>query len=296
MDSDSDTSPGHYLVRRELLIPALAAPFAGLIGAFLLAWPWRAFELPGTAGSLTPPSIALLGSVAFGGAFAIRHRLPLGLITWPPGALGAIVLLTTGFISREFDPLAGVVALVSYGLIYLLVLLVSISLMDKGVHLAISYASFFILTQALRFPVFEAAGGIENATALTAVAALRSLGEASAGIWLAHRLVTASEGSGAGVARWLVLLVACHGILACWEGPLLAGTLSFATAGAQVLRWLGLVLVQVGLIFALSRIRRAFTHFAVVEYVRQKDGPPNASSSSAGTRRQGPTPRSRRRR
>ena len=288
MDPEPEAPNRGYLVKRERLTLMLALPFAGLGAAFLASWPWRALDLPGTVGSLTPIGMLLLVGVAGGGVFAIGRRLPLGLITWPPAALGAVVLLSTGFISREFDPFTGITALAVYAIAYLLVLLVSIRLMEHGLHVAMGYATLFILSQGLRFPVFETVDGISGATALTAAAAARSLGEAAIAVWLARRLVTAQEGGGGRVALGLVALAASHGATASWEGPLLADTLSLATAGAQAFRWLGLLLMQLGLIFAISRIKHAFTHFAVVEYVRQEEAP--------GPEPEPPTPRQRRRR
>lgn len=291
---EPEAPSGGYLVRRERLTLMLALPFAGVTVSFLASWPWRALDLPGTAGSLTPVGMLLLLAVAGGGVFAIGRRLPLGLITWPPAALSAVVLLATGFVSGEFEPFAGAAALIVYALAYLLVVLVSIRLIDHGAHLAMGYAALFVLGHALRFPVFETADGISGASALTAAAAVRSLGEAAIAVWLARRLVTAPEGGGAKVVWALVALAASHGFTASWEGPALAGTLSVSNAGAQVIRWLGLLLIQLGFIFAITRLRHAFSHFAVVEYVRQEEAPPAAAAQP--DRRRRPTPRARRRR
>jgi hypothetical protein len=205
-----------------------------------------------------------------------------------------VVFLSSGFIAREFDPFAGITAIAVYAIAYLLVLLVSIRLMEHGLHVAMGYAALFIVSQTLRFPVFETAEGISSATALTAVAAARSLGEAVVAVWLARRLVTAQEGGGGKVALGLVALAASHGFTASWEGPLLADTLTLGTAGAQAFRWLGLLLMQLGLIFAISRIKHAFDHFAVVEYVRQEQTPDQAAAPKSQRRK--PTYRARRRR
>ena len=236
--------------------------------------------------------------VGLAGIFALRRRLPMGLITWPPGAIGAVALVTTGLVATEFDPATGAAALVIYGVLYLLVLLVAISLLDHGLPIAIGYTVFFVLTQATRFPVFEAEETIANASLFTAAAALRSVIEIAALAWLARRLVTAPPGEASGSAWGLVFLAAAHGLLASWEGPLLVGDLSPVTAAAQMARWLGLVLMQLGLVFSLSRLRRAFSHF---------DPRPTDDSDTPSQRepleprpfyrrRRRPTPRTRRRR
>ena len=298
VEATSPPGPERLLVRREWLLAALALPFAGLFAASIVSWPWRVLGLPGVSGGLTPPGIVLMIGVAAAGIFAMRQRLPMSLLTWPPGAIGAVVLVATGLVATEFDPSTGFAALAIYGAMYLLVLLVAVSLLDHGLPVAIGYTAFFVLTQATRFPVFEMEEAIANASLFTAAAALRSVVEVAAVAWFARRLVTAPVGEANGSAWALVLLAGAHGILASWEGPLLVGDLSLVTASAQAVRWLGLVLMQLGLVFSLSRLRRAFAHF---EPRPTGDGtPPDQREPSRPRpfyrRSRRPTPRTRRRR
>ena len=257
-----------FWVRQERLTLVLAAPLLGLFAASAVSWPWLAAGLPGSLGSLTPPGIALLAIVAFAGAFAVRQRLPMSLFTWPSAAQGAIVLLTTGLLALAGGELAGAAALTAYAVIYLFVLLFAISLTQHGAALPVAFAALFVGTQAFRFPVFETVEpALERAALFTLAAALLALAELAAVVWAARRFITAPEDGAMRAATLLVGVVALHGVLASWQGPLLVGELSAGAAVAQALRWLGLVVVQVGLVWAAVRVRRAFAHFERTEYV-----------------------------
>ncbi len=265
---DAGGRPPRFTVRRERLTLAVAAPLAGLFLASAVSWPWLAAGLPGALGDLTPPGVVLLAVVAFAGAFAIRRRLPMALLTWPPAAQGAIVLLTTGLLAREGGELAGLTALIAYAVIYLFVLVFAISLSRHGAALPVAFAALFVSTQAFRFPVFEAAEpALERAALFTLAAALLALAELAAVVWAARRFVAAPEEGALRAAGLIVGVAALHGVLACWQGPLLVGELSAGAAGGQALRWLGLVVIQVGLVWAAVRLRRAFAHFERTEFV-----------------------------
>ncbi|MDE2764815.1 MAG: hypothetical protein OXI25_00080 [Chloroflexota bacterium] len=265
---DAGGRPPRFWVRRERLTLALAAPLAGLFLASAVSWPWLAAGLPGAFGSLTPPGIVILAVVVFAGAFAIRRRLPMALLTWPPAGQGAIVLLTTGFLARGGEELAGAAALVAYAVIYLFVLVFAISLSRHGAALPVAFTALFVGTQALRFPVFETAEpAISGAAPFTLAAAALALAELAALTWAARRFVSAPEEGAMRAAALIVGVAALHGALAGWQGPLLVGELSVGAAAGQALRWLGLVVVQVGLVWAAVRLRRAFAHFERTEYV-----------------------------
>ena len=157
------------------------------------------------------------------------------------------MLLTTGFLARGGEELAGAAALVAYAVIYLFVLVFAISLSRHGAALPVAFTALFVGTQALRFPVFETAEpAISGAAPFTLAAAALALAELAALTWAARRFVSAPEEGAMRAAALIVGVAALHGALAGWQGPLLVGELSVGAATGQALRWLGLVVVQVG--------------------------------------------------
>ena len=158
--------------RRKLLL-TLGAPYALLLLASLVAWPWRALDVPGTIGTLTPPSFVLLVFTLSASTYAMRRRLPLSMITWLPAGQGAIVLLATGFFAGGTpNELTGLAFIVSYVFIFLIVLALTTAIASNGGPIAISFMGFFVFTQAMRFPIFEVAtdGPVPAASFFTLVA------------------------------------------------------------------------------------------------------------------------------
>ena len=253
---DPQTTPAD---RTRLLI-TLGTPFMLLFLSSLVAWPWRALEIPGSVGSLTPPSFILLIATVAGSTFALRRRLPLSMITWLPAGQGAIVLLATGFFTGgDATEITAIAFLIAYILIYLIVLILSVIISNNGGQLGVSFVSFFILTQAARFPIFE----VESTTSLswapffTFIAALFSICEIIVLVWLARRIVEADDRSGAKTTLLLAALAVSHGIVACWQDPLLRGTMGIAEMLEQSFRWLMLVGIQLGMAAVLIRFRIA---------------------------------------
>ena len=58
MSTGPEEPPG-YVVSRERLFVTLGAPFALLVAASVVAWPWQLLDLPAAVGTLTPPSAGL---------------------------------------------------------------------------------------------------------------------------------------------------------------------------------------------------------------------------------------------
>ena len=256
----SGLPPESRLADRRRLLLTLGAPYALLLLASLVAWPWRAFDVPGVIGTLPAPAFLLLAAAVGGSTIALRRRLPLNMITWLPAGQGAIVLLATGlFTIGPRDELTGLAFLIAYGVVFLIVLAISTVIASQSGALAIGLMAFFIFTQAARFPVFEvdAPAAIEGATALTLAAALTATAEIALMAWLARRLVEAADVSAGRSALAVVGLVVAHGALACWQDPALNGVLSFTTAAEQLVRWLLFIGIQLGMAAVLIRIRRA---------------------------------------
>jgi hypothetical protein len=295
----------NYVVSRERLLLFLAAPFALLLGASLISWPWRSLSLPGAVGSLTPPGILLLVLVVVAAMYALQRRLPMGLITWLPAGQGALVLLTTGFAARSSDAFVGIGVIAAYVIIYLIVLAFALIIAGSSVPLAMSFVAFFVLTQAARFPVFSVDAETPTAASevLTLLAFLIAAAELGFLAWLARRLIEAPEGQGGGVALIIVALAVFHGLLAAWEDPALRGDLSFVAIVEQFVRWLFLVGIQMGMAFALIRLRRSWSvepRWAepAPEDMPARVGETQATISDWPSARKGgrPTPRRRRRR
>lgn len=193
--------------------------------------------------------------------YALRRRLPLSLISWPPVGQGALFMLTTGFLPRsDTSSTSSIAVLSAYSVIFLFVLVMSTELAKHGVYLSISFVSLFILTQTTRFPVFETSSGITamDPTLLTLGAFVRCLIELMLITWLLMKLVEDSQTNGRRVALGLVLLTAAHGVLASWEVPLLNGDLALTTATAQAIQWMILIGIQYGMAIGLAKMRQAW--------------------------------------
>ena len=298
--------------RRKLLL-TLGAPYALLLLASLVAWPWRALDIPGAIGTLTPPSFVLLVFTLSASTYAMRRRLPLSMITWLPAGQGAIVLLATGFFAGGTpNELTGLAFIVSYVFIFLIVLALTTAIASNGGPIAISFMGFFVFTQAMRFPIFEAAtdGPVPAASFFTLVAVILAAAEVVVLAWLARRLVEAADESTIPSALWITAFVLAHGVLAGWEEPLLRGTLTFLDFSEQVLRWLTLAGIQLGMAAVLIRFRRAqFREQAIQEAapveqpaLPEESPPPEPEPEAARERRTRPqhggrpTPRRRRQR
>lgn len=252
--------PESRLADRRKLLLTLGAPYAVLLLASLVAWPWRALDVPGVIGTIPAPAFLLLAAAVGGSTIALRRRLPLNMLTWLPAGQGAIVLLATGlFTIGPQDELTGLAFLIAYGVVFLIVLAISTVIASQSGALAISLMAFFIFTQAARFPVFEADAPVPigGATALTLAAALLATAEIALMAWLARRLVEAADVSAGRSALAIVGLVVAHGALACWQDPALNGVLSLTTAAEQFVRWLLFIGIQLGMAAVLIRIRRA---------------------------------------
>ncbi|MEX2431528.1 MAG: hypothetical protein WD645_06375 [Dehalococcoidia bacterium] len=260
-----------YVVSRERLTLTLALPFLLLFAASLVAWPWRAWGLP-IAGTVTPLSVVLLAAVVAGSLYAIRRKLPMGMITWVPAGQGAIAMLGTGFLPPDADPWIGLaIIIVAYSIVFLLLLGLAVAVASHGVHLAVSMVAFFVMAQATRFPIFEAEPDpITGASLLTLAAALRALVEVGVLAWLATRLVTAPPDQ-AKLWTWAIVgLTLAHGVLASWEDPLRLGEFTLSQVTGRMLWWSMLVAIPLGMVTVLARLKRSWS----------SDGP--ASSDDAG--------------
>ncbi len=247
-------------IRRERLGFTLALPFTILLAASFVSWPWRALDLPGVVGTLAPPGIVLLALAIATSMYALRLNLPVSMITWLPAGQGAIVVMTTGFLGGTADAALGIGAIVAYAFVYLLVLGIALAVAGDSAKLAIAFVAFFVLTQATRFPIFEAdaAEPIAAASLLTLLAGARAVVEIAALVWLARRLVEAPDEEARLPALAIAALALGHGLMTSWEGPLLAGELSVAAAAEQAFGWLIAVTIQLGPALVLIRLRRTW--------------------------------------
>ena len=138
--------------RRRLLL-TLGAPYALLLLASLVEWPWRALGAPGVVGALTPPSFILLAFSVGASTYALRRKLPLSMITWLPAGQGAIVLLATGFFAGGAqDQLTGLAFIIAYGFIFLIVLAVATAIASNGAPVAVAFVAFFALDAGRALP------------------------------------------------------------------------------------------------------------------------------------------------
>lgn len=299
------TAPEHRLADRRKLLITLGAPYALLLLASLVEWPWRTLGAPGVIGALTPPSLVLLALSVAASAYALRRKLPLSMITWLPAGQGAVVLLATGFFAGGAqDQLTGLAFIIAFGFVYLLVLAIATAIASNGAPVAVAFVAFFALTQAARFPVFGSDGGGAGAGAglLTLAAFARAAIELAVLAWLARRLVEAADSSAMSASLWIVALALGHGALAGWEDPALRGALTLGEYVEQVVRWLMLASIQLGMAGAIIRFRRA--QFRDQEAQPESAEPEIAESAAdaeepappARARSGRPTPRRRRRR
>ena len=247
-----------YPISRRMLLPTLALPFGLLLAASVVSWPWRALGLPGVVGTVTPPGVLLLALTVVGAMYALRRNLPVGMITWVPAGQGAIVVLTTGFLAGASSLGVGVAVIVAYVFIYLLVLGIALAIAGDSAKLAISFVAFFVLTQATRFPVFEAdpSAPIAGGPLLTLLAAVVAGLEVAALAWLARGLVAAPDEGAGRVALAIVGLALAHGLIAGWEDPVLRGALSATELLEQAARWLMFATIQLGPAAVLIRFRK----------------------------------------
>ena len=250
--------PRPATIRREWLAFTLGLPFAILLAASFASWPWRALDVPGVVGTLTPPGIVLLALAIAASMYALRQNLPVAMITWLPAGQGAIVVLTTGFLGLTPTAEVGIAIIVAYGFVYLLVLGIAVAVAGDSAKLAIAFVGFFVLTQATRFPIFEvdAAEPIAAASFFTLLAGARAVAEIAVLLWLARRLVERPDEEAGRPALAIVALALAHGLIASWETPLLLGELSVGAALEQALRWLMFVTIQLGPAAVLIRFRK----------------------------------------
>jgi hypothetical protein len=283
------------LISRQRLTVVLALPFAVLLASSILSWLWEAAGLPGVLGALTPPSAVALVVVVALSMQALRRQLPLGMLTWLPAGQGALVLLTTGFAAGVADSSASFAVIAAYIVIFLICLGIAFAVAREGQALGFAFVALFILTQAARFPGFGE--GVPLPALLTLLALLRAAGELAILVWLVRGLIEAPEGGMKPFAWGLVALALGHGVLAGWEDPLLGGTLTLAAYAEQVLRWLMLTSIQLGMIAVLVRFRitsamleetdreRATAEAARAAQAAQEDGEEGAPSRRRRRRR-----------
>ena len=297
-------SPEMGLADRRKLLLTLGFPYALLLLSSLVAWPWRALDLPGVLGALTPLSFVFLAVTVGTSTFALRRKLPLSMVTWLPAGQGAIVLLATGLLAGGAqEQLTALAFIIAYGLIFLIVLGITTAIAAHGGSVAIAFISFFVFTQAARFPVFEVEGAAAaNASLLTLGAAALAVAELALMVWLARRLVEAADESTTATALWIVALTLGHGLLAGWRDPVLEGSFSMGAYAEQVVRWLTFAGIQLGMAGVLIRFRRAQFREQLAQQEAQSatgEEPPPATEDAPPARqpRRGgrPTPRRRRR-
>ena len=236
----------------------LAAPFLLVLSDSLIAWPWRALELPGSLGNLPPITVALLVVTVYGGARAMTRRLPLRLLTWPPVGLTALFSLMVGFGVGVLNPEAAVAVGLGYFAVFGFVLLVSVAVAGHGVRYAVAFMCFFLMAQALHVPVFEVEAPLDlsGASLLTAASAARAVLEAGAMATLAYYLILRPDLPSTRVVLAMVVLVLGHGPLSAWEQPLLAsGELSGASYGSRIVDWVLFSGIQLGMAIVASRLR-----------------------------------------
>ena len=252
-------APEMRLADRRKLLLTLGFPYALLLLASLVEWPWRALDLPGVLGTLTPPSFILLAVTVGASTYALLKKLPLSMITWLPAGQGAIVLLATGLMAGGApEQLTQLALIIAYGLIFLIVLGITTAIAAHGAPVAIAFISFFVFTRATRFPIFEVEDAVTtNASLFTFAAAVLAVAEIVLMVWLARRLVEAADESAMGTALWIVGLTLAHGLLASWQYPIQEGAFSITVYGNGILSWLIFATIQLGMAAVLIRFRRA---------------------------------------
>ena len=260
MGSDQSVKPS-FVVDRGRLQLLLGGPFALLLGASFVSWPWRSLGLPGTVGTLTPPAIALLIIVALGGVYAVRQGLPVRFMTWLPAGQGAVFLLITGFLGESEGSVTRAILVVgAYMVMFIMALVVSVMVSGAGFAWGIAFMSFFVLTQVTRFPVFgaEAEATIENTELMTLAAFAVAVVEVGVISWLARRLIEAADDQASGVVFTLVAFAFAHGVLTAWEEPMIRGGLTVTSYASLAGVWFAATGLQLAVTFVFIRIRRSW--------------------------------------
>lgn len=298
-------APSPRLADRRKLLLTLGFPYALLLLASLVEWPWRALDLPGVVGTLTPLSFLLLAVTVGASTYALLKKLPLSMITWLPAGQGAIVLLATGLMAGGApEQLTQLALIIAYGLIFLIVLGITTAIAAHGGAIAIAFISFFVFTRAARFPIFEVEDAVTaNASLFTFAAAALAVVEIVLMVWLARRLVEAADESAMGTALWIVGLTLAHGLLASWQYPIQEGSFDITVYGNGILSWLIFATIQLGMAGVLIRFRRAQFREqaaqqeaqAAAELETQQPEAEDASPAHQPRRGGRPTPRRRRR-
>ncbi len=297
-------APEMRLADRRKLLLTLGFPYALLLLASLVAWPWRALDLPGVLGALTPPSFVLLAATVGASTYALWKRLPLSMITWLPAGQGAIVLLASGLMEGSApEQLTQLALIIAYGLIFLIVLGITTAIAAHGGAIAIAFISFFVFTRVARFPIFELEDAVTaNASLFTFAAAVLAVAEIVLMVWLARRLVEAADESAMGTALRIVGLTLAHGLLASWQYPIQEGSFNIVVYGNGILSWLMFATIQLGMAGVLIRFRRAQFREQQAQQdaqpTNEEETPPAAGDAAPAPppRRGGrPTPRRRRR-
>lgn len=275
----------------------LAAPFVLLVVAAIISWPWRVLGLPGAVVNLSPVSVALLALTVFGGAWAMKHRLPAGLLTWPAAGLGALLLLSVDFSARTLAPEAALVVPLGYLITFVFVFFISLALAKYRVSYAVGFACLFLMSQTIQVRIFEldASNEIPWRSALTGASAIRASVETGVLLWLTYRLVVKKEASKTLTALAMVGLVVAHGPLWAWEQSVGAGSF-FGTYGAGIALWTLSSGLQLAVVTVTARLRQAWSREPALG--PEAPAPPRvgASSQAAQPRKKQPTPRGRRRR
>ena len=286
-------APEPRLADRRKLLLTLGLPYALLLLSSLVAWPWRALDLPGVLGALTPLSFILLVATVGASTYALWKRLPLSMITWLPAGQGAIVLLATGLMAGGApEQLTQLALIIAYGLIFLIVLGITTAIAAHGGAIAIAFISFFVFTRAARFPIFEIEDAVTaNASLFTSAAAALAVAEIVLMVWLARRLVEAADESALGTALWIVGLTLAHGLLASWQYPIQEGSFDIAVYGNGILSWLIFATIQLGMAAVLIRVRRAQFREQAAQQEAQAAAELEAQQPEAEDTPPGPQPR-----
>ena len=240
---------------------AMAAPFALLVVAAIVSWPWRALDLPGTIGNASPISVVLLVLTFLGGVWAMKLRLPPRLFTWPPAGLGAVIFLTVGFGSQTLEPEASPALVLGYAIVFAFVWIISLSLAKYGISYAVGFACLFLMTQGIQVQVFEDAPvPLAGASALTAASAIRVGAETGILVWLAYRLALKADASPSQAALAMVGLLVAHAPLSAWEQ--LVGSEGGLTASrflASTFLWILFSGPLLAVVAVSARLRRSWS-------------------------------------
>jgi hypothetical protein len=254
-----------------------------LVAAAIISWPWRVLELPGTVVHLSPISVALLTLTVFGGAWAMKQRLPAGLLTWPAAGLGALLLLSVDVSARTLAPEA--IVPLGYFIIFVFVVFISLALAKYRVSYAVGFACLFLMSQATQVTVFEldTANEAPWRAALTGVSVVRALVETGLLLWLTYRLVVKEGPSKTLTALAMVGLVVAHGPLIAWEQSIGAGSF-WGRYGAGIALWTLSSGLQLAMVTVTARLRQAWSREPALG--PQAAAPPQIGLSSQATQPQ----------